>query len=516
MRLTRNRTFIPFSRRTNAERNAMGQFFTPENLASEIADLVFEIRHKSNDKIKLLEPAFGTGSLYDALRKRIPCSMWECAWGIEKDPSVARLARRHKHHDLIRITCSDFTKLEPSEKCRPNLIVANPPYVRHQHLSNREKRRLGSLIESRIGLQVSELAGLYCYFLLLADGWLEESGLGVWLIPSEFMEVNYGTVLRKYLSQRVSLLRVHRFDPNEVQFSDALVSSSIVVFKKETPCPRHEIDFTQGGSLSSPRLIKKVPLKHLVEYAKWNGQIWERPGLNHKSLVLSDLFEIKRGIATGCNEFFVISDSDVKKIGIPRRFLQPLLPSPRNIEEEVIERDSKFEPVTKKNSYLLNCRLPENVVKQRYRSLWNYLQLGLKRKVNRRYLTSSRDPWYIQEKRQPAPFLCNYMGRKSFNRSPFRFFWNKSDAIATNVYLMLYPNEQLSKLLEKKPLLFPIVLQSLQSINPKLLVNSGRVYGGGLYKIEPSELGAVAVPTFSRIFPTDNSVFSDGIPSIIN
>jgi hypothetical protein len=42
------------------------------------------------------------------------------------------------------------------------------------------------------------------------------------LIPSEFMDVNYGAAVKRYLLNKVTLLHIHRFDPHDVQFGDAL------------------------------------------------------------------------------------------------------------------------------------------------------------------------------------------------------------------------------------------------------------------------------------------------------
>ena len=64
-----------------------------------------------------------------------------------------------------------------------------------------------------IGVEVNGLAGLYVYFLLLATAWMEDGGIAAWLIPSEFMDVNYGAALKGFLADRVTLIRAHRFDP---------------------------------------------------------------------------------------------------------------------------------------------------------------------------------------------------------------------------------------------------------------------------------------------------------------
>jgi adenine-specific DNA-methyltransferase len=58
-------------------------------------------------------------------------------------------------------------------------------------------------------------------------------------------------------------------------------------------------------------------------------------------------------------------------------------------------------------------------------------------------------------------------------------------ATATNVYLMLYPKPALPKVLLDKPELLKEVWQVLDRISDETLMGEGRVYGGGLHKLEP-------------------------------
>jgi adenine-specific DNA-methyltransferase len=98
-------------------------------------------------------------------------------------------------------------------------------------------------------------------------------------------------------------------------------------------------------------------------------------------------------------------------------------------------------------------------VKAKYPSLWEYLQAGIRQGIGDRYLCKHRSPWYSQENRPPSPFLCTYMGRQDTGKGrPFRFILNHSRAIATNVYLMLYPKPALAKALSGKPELLKEVL----------------------------------------------------------
>ena len=72
-------------------------------------------------------------------------------------------------------------------------------------------------------------------------------------MPSEFMDVNYGAAVKGYLTDKVTFLRAHRFDPENVQFGDALVSLLELVFRKTPPTAAHAVEFTYGGTLPPAR-----------------------------------------------------------------------------------------------------------------------------------------------------------------------------------------------------------------------------------------------------------------------
>src|SRR5262249_42119109 len=136
---------------------------------------------------------------------------------------------------------------------------------------------------------------------------------------------------------------------------------------------------------------------------------------------------------------------------------------------------------------LLDCNLADEEVSKQFPRLWEYLVSGKAAGVHRTYLTSRRSPWYCQEVRPPAPYLCTYMGRSGNGRKPFRFLWNKSQATAHDVYLLLYPKGSLQAALKRRPGLHQDVFRALQSLDTDVMKSDGRVYGGGLFKMEPLE-----------------------------
>jgi hypothetical protein len=235
-----------------------------------------------------------------------------------------------------------------------------------------------------------------------------------------------------------------------------------------------------------------VSVESLRSAAKWTkfGLMSGTVNSQEQPLKLKDLFTIKRGLATGANNFFVLTPEQVSGYQLPFEFLKPVLPSPRLLSVDEIEADDLGNPIIACRLFLLSCDLPPLEVKAKYPSLWEYLEMGVKQGLSDRYLCKHRTPWYSQEKRPPSPFLCTYMGRQDTGRGrPFRFILNHSMATATNVYLMLYPKPALAKVLLDQPELLKEVWSALDHISDETLMGEGRVYGGGLHKLEPRELG---------------------------
>jgi hypothetical protein len=320
--------------------------------------------------------------------------------------------------------------------------------------------------------------------LLIAHAWLAENGLAAWLIPSEFMDVNYGDEVKRYLTERVCLLQIHRFCPSDVQFDDALVSSAIVVFEKRKPKADDTAVFSFGGTLTHPATTNAVSLDELRATRKWTSLPRRGGGrVKPSSATLGDFFTVKRGLATGRNDFFIVPREKLQELGIPAACVRPILPSPRFLKQEIVKTDADGWPTLDRQLALIACELNEEEIRRKWPRFAAYLEGGKKQGIHEGYITSRRCPWYSQERREPTPFLCTYMGRSL--EKPFRFIWNHSKATAANVYLLLYPKSYIVPMLTKKT---AEVFEALQAIHPDRFLSEGRVYGGGLYKMEPAEL----------------------------
>ena len=477
-------------RKNASERNKLGQFSTPFPVACQIVARALKER-PAESAIAFLEPALGSGVFYSALLRNARPKRIVSATGCEIDPAYGSIAQALWSPSGLHVLPCDFIEFasDPKNFGKYSLLCTNPPYVRHHHLRPEQKVALQSLVLQRLGLQASGLSGLYVYFVLLADALLAEGAVASWLLPAEFLYVNYGRVLREYLTSRVTLLTVHHFDPDDVQFDDALVSSCIVTYRKTRPARDSTCEMSYGGNYLDPQQKKTVPSSELGRLSKWTMSHFGAETLPSDTLRLKDVFSVRRGIATGANDFFIIDRATAIKYEIPDDYLKPILPSPRYIQESVIEADDDGLPRVTGFRYLLDCTISPERVRTRHPGLWAYLEEGVAKGVNQGCLCAQREEWYFQEKREPAPFFASYMGRASSSREcPIRFFVNFSSAIVTNVFLNLYPTPELNECLHGDRDRMLELGRALNSVSAECMLHAGRAYGGGLHKIEPKEL----------------------------
>lgn len=473
------------------DRRKEGQFSTPIDLASEIIGFGSSLLPDEGE-IAFLEPAIGTGSFYSALLRQYHDREDRLkSVGIELDASIYRRSvGLWRGHD-IHLVNADFTSIDTPFSTF-DFVVTNPPYVRHQLLTSEQKAALKRKVKNDVSIEVSGLSGLYCYYILLAHKWLRPGAVCGWLIPSEFMDVNYGIALKDYLLDVVRLIRIHRYDPSDLRFRDALVSSCVVWFKNETPRHDDEVEFSYGGTHRAPHITRSIAKSSLRSGSKWTGLFEDRPREMRGPCRLGDYFTIKRGIATGDNDFFILTREQIAEHDLEMDYFVPILPSPRKLREDEIFADDDGLPLIEDPLFLLDISLEEAEIRARYPSLWAYLQSGAG-STAQKYLCKKRKIWYSQERRDASPFLCSYMGRGRDGTAPFRFFYNHSDAIAANSFLMMYPNEILSSKMIERPSLGSALWKMLRSLPASAMVDEGRIYGGGLKKIEPRELCNVPI-----------------------
>lgn len=448
-------------------RNEHGEFATPYRLALSMAN---DLLNK-NDVSSIIEPSCGTGSFISALirnSKHIEIT------GVENNTDLYKIAESLWKDNNVTLYLNDFIEFSNQNGEKYDSLIANPPYIRHHFIDPIKKEKYKAIVKSQTGYQLSGLSGLHAYFILAGMSMVKEGGVGYWLVPSELFSVNYGQPIRSYITNETCVERIHFFDENDLKFDDALVSSCIVIIRKRLAQPSDNVIITKGD-FDNPEKSINISIQKLRSLEKWQ-HIFEMDK-EYDGLRIGDIFKINRGISTGANSFFIKHINEWKSIGISEEWLTPVVPAPRYIKEDVIEsRENKWP--CKYDWAMLTISSDKDIMDLPL-SLRKYLS-SCPEKVRKGYTLTHRKKWFSVEKKDVPPILCTYMSRNKKN--PFRFIRNKTKALATTNYLCLYPINKIKK--ENIDLLF----EKLKGISANELLISSRQYGGGLSKIEPSEL----------------------------
>jgi hypothetical protein len=236
--------------------------------------------------------------------------------------------------------------------------------------------------------------------------------------------------------------------------------------------------------------LNRLPQTELLPERDWTNylnpeSVEELPELTP----FHELANIKRGIATGDNDFFCLSDSEVEERGISEEYRVKLIRRTNGLAYDLRDGDWEEWREAGDEVWLLYCHDEEDELIARADiddpAVEEYLDHGEERGANKGYLVEKRNPWYRVEKRNPPPILVTYM-----SQSGFRFIRNQAEVVSlNNLHNISFPEDT-----EYEPEEVNALLAYLNSdIVNKIVQRSGREYGGGLHKIEPGELEHIPV-----------------------
>jgi adenine-specific DNA-methyltransferase len=459
-------------------RKALGQFFTPPDIAGIMADWISGCRPST-----ILDPAVGAGVLLLEAHRRNPRARLV---GIEIDENPARYAReRLQPSDRFEIRVEDFLRSKDVESF--DAITCNPPYVRHHRLKYEEDvYRAASAVMPR----VSRMANLYVLFVAAIWKRLNPGGRASILIPADWLNANYGVALKKFLIESESVRRILYFTNDFDLFADALTTAVLLMLEK-TPCTSDtEVvavshasrdDLVSLGKEIVPRFpgssALQIDLRDLDVNDKWDralrGTRLNRP---NTWIPLKALGKTKRGIATGANKYFHLSNSDLLTHSLSKERTRPCVGKSSDVVGLIFGEDDVNKLSTTTRFFLLD--LDDSVREDRA-----YLQEGLRQGLSDRYLTANRKRWWHQEQRDPAPCWVGVFGRDGI-----KFVRNRTTTMNLTCFHCLYVSDLDEAQLDAMCAL--LNSSHVQRINE----SSERAYGGGLRKVEPRDLLQMSLP----------------------
>ena len=458
--------------RGGTERRSLGQAYTPPEIISAMVGWAATEVTPS----RIIDPGSGSGRFTVAAGRRFPRARLLAA---DVDPVSTLMTRANVAAsglaDRTTVLLRDYRTLDQNGHADgPTLFIGNPPYVRHHQIDPVWKHWLLETAAAR-GHHASGLAGLHIHFFLATAEHGSPGDVGVFITSAEWLDVNYGRLLRELLVDGLGGLALHVLDPDAAPFTGVTTTGLITTFRfgsqPKSVRLRRVKTVADLGVLKGGRPISR---ERLVGASRWGPLLRPAHKLPAGWIELGELCRVHRGTVTGANHVWI---TRAQETDLPEEVLFPSVTKAR----ELFSAGAALAA-----AHHLRCviDLPADLDlldADARKVIDRFLRRAKVRGAAEGYIARNRRAWWRVGLRQPAPILATYMARR-----PPAFVRNLAGARHINIAHGLYPRQ----------LLHDHVLDRLAAaLRTSVGVGQGRTYAGGLTKFEPREMERVAVPS---------------------
>jgi len=464
------------SNTTLSYRRDYGQFFTPLPIANLMVRWVLKDCPRT-----LLDPAFGLGVFYDTMIKIVTTQPVEFT-GYEIDESIISYLNHNIIKSNLRIINKDYLETESGLF---DGIVCNPPYMRFQKFLKRH--HLLPKIEELIGKKLVGYSNIASVFLMKALAELNTNGRLAFIMPFEFFNTGYGLEIKRSLIEEYLLKQVVIFSNEKDIFPDVTTTVCILLCKKDGKKDKikitsinneDEIDNIHDISCFYQHIVEPSDLPYNKKWTPIISSLYVEHKIPDGFCTVSLYGKFKRGIATGANDFFALTKSQIKELKLVDTNICKCITKSSLLKKSVFTEEDFCELFDEDKR--VHCL---DVSDHKDESVLNYIRMGEQKGVNNKYLTRNRDPWYKIENREPAPILFGV-----FNRGRLKVIRNYSSAINFTCFHSFYPNVFGLKNINK------LFIYFLSDIGQALIKMNKRTYGKNLDKLEPGDLNECLCP----------------------
>jgi len=459
-------------------RRSSGQTFTPP----AVVDSMVSWATRALTPARVVDPGAGSARFLAAAGRRWPEAE---LIGLETDPLAALIGRATLAAagmaGRATIEVADYRSVRLTEAPGRTLFLGNPPYVRHHQVAAPWKDWFRDTA-ARLGVPASGLAGLHAHFFLATALHAAPGDAGALVTAAEWLDVNYGGLIRALLLGPLGGESIHLLDPAAAVFPDAAATSAITCFRPgSTPRAirlRQVAGVTGLGGLAGGT---PVPVTVLRSATRWRP-LAVRPsgprGRPDGMVELGELCRVHRGQVTGANRVWITAGGDA---GLPARFL---LPAVTRASELFRAGDTLASSAALRRVIDLPADLSALPPGERAQ-VTAFLDRARAAGAAESYVARHRRPWWRVRLAEPAPILASYMARR-----PPAFVRNLAAARHVNIAHGLYPRDPLA----------PAALDGLAAyLRNSVTAGQGRLYAGGLAKFEPGDMERLPVPAPSLL-----------------
>ncbi len=355
----------------NAKKN--GVYYTPPKLAEYLVAPLLDDR-----ELKILDPSYGEGALLLASERVCTKANYEHKiqlFGCDIKPINGLL----KHLPDANIEKKDFFDYPIAKKF--DLILMNPPYVRH-HIQNENKiKRYRKIIPELDSL--NNFSDLWAYFLVKAMCHLKEGGSIGAILPWSFLQADYAQKLRADLFKKFGNIKALALTEKYFENADERV---VLLWLKKFGESCGSLEMGSANTIKDTIKYSSLPLSNWSSNkVLYNGNTSTEDILfRYKNEFgfseFKNYADVKIGVVTGADKYFIVSKSKAKELGFESRHLIPILTKSKNFSELHGGADN-----LKQLIYL---------TERNYKKFKSFINQGKKNEYNLRAHSTLRDPWY--------------------------------------------------------------------------------------------------------------------------
>ena len=476
-----------------AQRKHLGAFYTPEDLA---AALVRWAIRRTTDRI--LEPSYGGCAflwaayrrLEDLLAKSPARQLYGCdvdskaSRFLKEIPGLSERKRNFRTDDFLAVSPGgDFGSFD--------VVVGNPPYVRHHWLPEAQRHSL-EMVRERSGALLPRTASLWAYFVLHAMSFLRPNGRLAMVLPGALITADYSEHVRNRLersfrSVSLSIVKQRLF---------AGVDERIVVIRADGFGAKHEgaslaVVNTVDDLSAVRRPIRTVAVRLGEPRIQWKSiligdqaravfeRLQGRPDIHQ----LGAFAKVSIGAVTGANKYFVLSRREAAELELPRTALRPIVSSTRALPYLLLD-SSRRRAAAERSGRASLLFWPEGDL--RHSAVRRYLRGDAARAARSAFKCRNREPWYAVPQCEAPDAFLTYV-----NEGPPRIVLNATVTTCTNALHRLWWRSP--SVLASAQLIAISFYTSVLALSAEIV---GRDCGGGALKLEPTEAAKLilAVP----------------------
>jgi hypothetical protein len=351
------------------------------------------------------------------------------------------------------------------------LCLGNPPYTRIQELPFGSREKAMELCGDTVDSGHANLAVLFQAATLNS---LKDRDASCMVLPGSIGYTRAARGLRKAIWESSRAVVVHRTPATTRPFTGSCVQAAIVAIGPVTTKPGPARIARVSFERRKPKILEKW--KHDRSGAEPSNWFWTPKASARKdTTVLSEIAVVRRGVATGANDVFFLTDEVAATL--PREVVTPALPTLRHFSEPVLDAP------THQSWGGDGARRWLLVVPPAF-ELSGVLRKYLERhedEVSKRFLPSQRDLWYSISDAWSPDLLISPLSKNGF-----KVVVNTAGVVPSNNLFGITmrngtPPEALAAWLRSKP-------------GQRALLRASRRYHGGSHKLEPGDLKGVHVP----------------------